>query len=385
LYSFIRHSRCRETDAIFSAITICSVQTLFDSIQLGDIHCANRIFMAPLTRCRATPGNDAPNALMAEYYAQRASAGVIVSEATQIVPQGKGYVGTPGIYSAAQEAGWKLVAGAVHAKGGKIVAQLWHVGAISHPDFQPANALPVSSSPYNPGGTTYTQHGKRDRVEARPLELLEIHHLIAGYRHSAEVAKRAGLDGVEIHSANGYLLEQFIRDSINKRTDEFGGSIENRIRFTLAAVDQAIAVFGAGRVGIRFSPVSAANAAMRDSTTQATYGALIDQLAARKIAFVHFIEGNTGGARDLTGFDFVAAKKTLTKAGVAYVANNKYDRAMAIDALANDYADAVAFGVPFISNPDLPERLCRDAPLNAADTKTFYSEGARGYTDYPVL
>jgi N-ethylmaleimide reductase len=358
---------------------------LFSPIKLGAIEAKNRVFMAPLTRCRATPGTDAPNALIAEYYAQRASAGLIVSEATQIVPQGKGYVGTPGIYSAEQEAGWKLVADAVHVKGGKIVAQLWHVGAISHPDFQPASALPVSSSLYNPGGTTYTQNGKRERVEARPLELLEIHHLIAGYRHSAEVAKRAGLDGVEIHSANGYLLEQFIRDSINKRTDEFGGSIENRIRFTLAAVDQAIAVFGAGRVGIRFSPVSAANAAMRDSTTQATYGALIDQLAARKIAFVHFIEGNTGGARDLTGFDFVAAKKTLTKAGVAYVANNKYDRAMAIDALANDYADAVAFGVPFISNPDLPERLCRDAPLNAPDTKTFYSEGAKGYTDYPFM
>ncbi|TAG49815.1 MAG: alkene reductase [Betaproteobacteria bacterium] len=357
--------------------------TLFDPIQLGDIHCANRIFMAPLTRCRATPGTDAPNALIAEYYAQRASAGLIVSEATQIVPQGKGYTGTPGIYSVQQEAGWKLVADAVHAKGGKIVAQLWHVGAISHPDFQPAGALPVSSSPYNPGGTTYTQNGKQERVEARPLELLEIHHLIAGYRHSAEVAKRAGLDGVEIHSANGYLLEQFLRDSINKRTDEFGGSVENRIRFAVAAVDQAIAVFGAGRVGIRLSPVSAANAAMRDSDTQATYGALVDALAARKIAFVHFIEGNTGGARELAGFDFAGAKKTLTSAGVAYVGNNEYDRTLAMASMKLGNLDAVAFGVPFISNPDLPERLRSDAPLNVADTKTFYSEGANGYTDYP--
>ncbi len=341
--------------------------------------------MAPLTRCRATPGNDAPNALNAEYYAQRASAGLIVSEATQIVPQGKGYGGTPGIYSAQQEDGWRLVADAVHAKGGKIVTQLWHVGAISHPDFQPAGALPVSSSPYNPGGTTYTQNGKRERVEARALESLEIHHLIAGYRHSAEVAKRAGIDGVEIHSANGYLLEQFIRDSINKRSDEFGGSVENRIRFASAAVDQAIAVFGAGRVGIRLSPVSAANAAMRDSTTQATYGALVDQLAARKIAYVHFIEGNTGGERDLSGFDFAGAKKTLTKAGVVYIANNKYDRQMAIDAVANGAADAAAFGVPFIANPDLPKRLELDAPLNVANTKTFYSPGSEGYTDYPTL
>jgi N-ethylmaleimide reductase len=365
--------------------SLLSVSKLFEPIQIGDIHCANRIFMAPLTRCRATPGTDAPNALIAEYYAQRASAGLIVSEATQIVPQGKGYVGTPGIYSEAQEAGWKVVADAVHAKGGKIIAQLWHVGAISHPYFQPASALPVSSSPYNPGGTTYTQHGKRDRVEARPLELLEIHHLIAGYRHSAELAKRAGLDGVEIHSANGYLLEQFIRDSINKRTDEFGGSIENRIRFALAAVDQAITVFGAGRVGIRLSPVSAANDAMRDSDTQATYGALVDALTIRKIAFVHFIEGNTGGARDLTGFDFVAAKKTLSKAGVAYIGNNQYDRGMATDAVDGQRVDAVAFGVPFISNPDLPQRLQRGAALNAPDTKTFYSPGAAGYTDYPTL
>jgi N-ethylmaleimide reductase len=346
---------------------------LFQPLQLGTLHTKNRIFMAPLTRCRATPGTDAPNELIATYYAQRASAGLIVSEATQIEPRGKGYVGTPGIYTAAQEAGWKLVADAVHARGGLIFAQLWHVGAISHPDFQPGGLLPVSSSVYNPGGTTYTQHGKRERVAARPLETIEVHHLIAGYRHSAEVAKRAGLDGVEIHSANGYLLEQFIRDSINKRDDEFGGSIENRIRFALAAVDQAIAVFGAGRVGIRLSPVSAANAAMRDSDTQASYGALVDQLAARKIGYVHFIEGNTGGQRALDGFDFAQAKRTLTQAGVAYVANNKYDRQMAIDAVANGAADAVAFGVPFIANPDLPRRLELNAPLNAANTKTFYS------------
>jgi N-ethylmaleimide reductase len=369
----------------FAQLIHLRVPTLFDPIQIGDIACVNRIFMAPLTRCRATPGTDAPNELNAQYYAQRASAGLIVSEATQIVPQGKGYVGTPGIYSLAQETGWEHVADAVHAKGGKIVAQLWHVGAISHPDYQPGGVLPVSSSPYNPGGTTYTQNGKRERIEARALELLEIHHLIAGYRHSAEVAKRAGMDGVEIHSANGYLLEQFIRDSINKRTDEFGGSIENRIRFTLAAIDQAIEVFGAGRVGIRLAPVTHSNGAPQDSDPQATYSALVDALARRKIAFVHFIEGDTGRARDLAGFDFVAAKKTLSKAGVAYVANNKYDHAMAIDAVSSERADAVAFGVPFISNPDLPERLRRDAPLNVANSKTFYSPGSDGYTDYPTL
>jgi N-ethylmaleimide reductase len=359
---------------------------LFSPFRFGSIETSNRIVMAPLTRCRAVPVTFAPAALNAEYYAQRASAGLIVSEATQIHPTGQGYTNTPGIYSAEQEAGWTLVTDAVHAKQGKIVAQLWHVGAISHPDFQPNGELPVSaSSGFNPGGTTYTPQGKRERVAARGLETHEVHEMIAAYKHAAEVAKRAGFDGVEIHSANGYLLEQFIRDCSNQRTDEFGESIENRIRFTLAAVDAAISVFGAGRVGIRLSPVSAANQSMRDSDPQATYGALVEALAQRKIAYVHFIEGNTGGARDLTGFDFALAKRVLSAAGVAYIANNKYDRAMAIDAIESGAADAVAFGVPFISNPDLPERLRRDVALNAADTKTFYSEGARGYTDYTTL
>ena len=360
--------------------------TLFSPIRVGAIEAKNRIFMAPLTRCRATPGSDAPNAMIAEYYAQRASAGIIVSEATQVLPTGKGYVGTPGIYSTEQEAGWKLATAAVHAKGGKIVAQLWHVGAISHPDLQPDHALPVTASTgYNPGGTLYTQNGKTERVAARGLENAEVKEYIAAYRHSAEVAKRAGFDGVEIHSANGYLLEQFIRDSSNKRSDEYGGSVENRIRFTLDVVDAAISVWGKARVGIRLSPVSAANSEHQDSNPQATYGALLEALALRGIAFVHFIEGNTGGARDLTGFDFAWAKKTLTAAGVTYVANNKYDRAMAIDAVAHGSADAIAFGVLFIANPDLPERLSRDAALNAANPKTFYSAGPEGYTDYPTL
>jgi N-ethylmaleimide reductase len=359
---------------------------LFTPISLCDLHAKNRVFMAPLTRCRATPGTDAPNALIAQYYAQRAGAGLIVSEATQIEPRGKGYVGTPGIYSAEQEAGWALVAQAVHAQGGLIVAQLWHVGAVSHPDFQPGELLPVSSSPYDIGGTTYTHVGKRDRVAARALDLLEVHHLIAGYRHAAELAKRAGLDGVEIHSANGYLLEQFIRDSINRRTDAFGGSVDNRIRFTLAAVDQAVQVFGAGRVGIRLSPVTASNNAPQDSNPNATYGALVEALARRRIAFVHFIEGDTGRSRDgMDRFDFRAAKRTLNAAGVAYIANNKYDGAMAANAVIPGAADAVAFGVPFIANPDLPKRLATGAAMNVPDTATFYSAGAKGYTDYPKL
>ena len=362
------------------------ITTLFSPIRVGAIEAANRVFMAPLTRCRATPGTDAPNAMIAEYYGQRASAGIIVSEATQVLPTGKGYVGTPGIYSPEQEAGWKLATAAVHAKGGKIVAQLWHVGAISHPDLQPDHVLPVSASTgYNPGGAIYTQNGKVERVAARGLETAEVKAYVDAYRHSAEVAKGAGFDGVEIHSANGSLLEQFIRDSSNKRTDEYGGSIENRIRFTLEVVDAATSVWGKERVGIRLSPVTAANNAAQDSNTQATYGALVEALAKRGIAFVHFIEGNTGGARDLKDFDFAWAKKTLTAEGVAYIGNNKYDRAMAVDAVAHGAVDAVAFGVPFIANPDLPERLKRDAPLNAANPKTFYSAGPEGYTDYPTL
>ena len=360
--------------------------TLFSPIRVGAIDAANRIFMAPLTRCRSTPGTDAPNSMIAEYYGQRASAGIIVSEATQVLPTGKGYVGTPGIYSAEQESGWKLVTAAVHAKGGKIVAQLWHVGAISHPDLQPDHVLPVSASTgYNPGGTIYTQNGKVDRVAARGLETAEVSAYVEAYRHSAEVAKRAGFDGVEIHSANGYLLEQFIRDSSNKRTDVYGGVIENRIRFTLEVIDAAISVWGKERVGIRLSPVTAANGAMPDSNTPATYGALVEALVKRGIAFVHFIEGNTGGARDFKDFDFARAKQTLSAAGVLYVGNNKYDRTMALDAVTHGLVDAVAFGVPFIANPDFPDRLKRDAPLNAANAKTFYSAGPEGYTDYPTL
>jgi N-ethylmaleimide reductase len=356
--------------------------TLFDPVRIGAIDCANRIFMAPLTRCRAMPGTDAPHALNATYYAQRASAGLIVSEATQIMPQGKGYGGTPGIYSSEQEAGWRLVTDAVHAAGGKIIAQLWHVGAISHPELQPDGALPVSSSIYNPGGFTTLPGGKKERVAARALELHEVKALAAAYKHSAQLAKRAGFDGVEIHSANGYLLEQFIRDCINKRSDEYGGSIANRIRLTLQAVDAAVEVFGKDRVGIRLSPVSAANNAMQDSNPQATYGALVQALDARGIAFIHFIEGITGGPRTLDGFDFSWARKNFRG---AYIANNGYTRDMAMNAVQTSSADAIAFGVPFIANPDLPKRLQLNAPLNQANPKTFYVWGEQGYTDYPFL
>lgn len=355
---------------------------LFSPVRIGAIDCANRVFMAPLTRCRSTPGSDAPHALNATYYRQRASAGLIVSEATQISAQGKGYMGAPGIYSAEQERGWQLVTSAVHEAGGKIVAQLWHVGAVSHPDLQPDGQLPVSASDVILPGHTNTPNGKQQRVAPRALDTSEIPGIIADYRHAAEVAKRAGFDGVEIHGANAYLLEQFLRDSTNHRRDEYGGSIDNRIRLTLAVVDAACAVFGADRVGIRLSPVTRSNNCPPDSNPQALYGALVDALSQRRIAYLHFIEGDTQVSRALDGFDFADARKRF---GGSYIANNGYTREMALAAIETGAADAVAFGRKFLSNPDLPKRLLLDAPLNALDTRTLYKPGTAGYTDYPTL
>ena len=355
---------------------------LFTPVNVGAIQCANRVFMAPLTRCRSTPGTDAPHALNAEYYGQRASAGLIISEATQISAQGKGYMGAPGIYSSEQEAGWKLVTQAVHAAGGKIVAQLWHVGRISHPDLQINGQLPVAPSAINAGLNTTTQNGKMAQVTPRALETSEVPGIVADYRHAAQTAKNAGFDGVELHGANGYLLEQFLRDSTNHRTDEYGGSIANRIRLTLQAIDAAIDVFGADRVGIRLSPVSLSNNSPLDSNTEMVYGALVDGLAARKIAFIHFIEGNTQVEHYHQGFDFAAARQRF---GGTYIANNAYSREMALKAVEEGTVDAVAFGRMFLANPDLPKRLALDAPLNPPNQKTYYKAGPEGYTDYPVL
>lgn len=356
--------------------------TLHEPIRVGAIDCANRIFMAPLTRCRSTPGSDAPNELNARYYVQRASAGLIISEATQISAQGKGYMGAPGVYSPAQREGWKTVTAAVHAAGGKIVAQLWHVGRVSHPDLQVDGALPVAPSAINPGLFTTTANGKQPSVTPRALETAEIPGIVEDYRHAAQIAKDAGFDGVEIHAANGYLLEQFMRDATNLRMDEYGGSIANRIKLTLQVVDAAISVWGAARVGIRLSPISRANNCPLDSNTQAVYGALVVQLSARNIAFLHFIEGDTQIQHSHDGFDFAAARARF--AGT-YIANNGYTPAMAQDALARGTVDAVAFGRAFIANPDLPARLRRGAPLATYDPKTVYKPGEVGYTDYPAL
>ena len=343
----------------------------------------NRIVMAPLTRNRATHGTDVPHALNAEYYAQRSSAGLIISEATQISPTGKGYAFTPGIYSGEQVAGWKLVTEAVHAQGGTIVLQLWHVGRFSHPALQPGGVLPVGPSAIAPvGQQTFIEDGSFVAVGTpRALETRELPGIVADYVAATKNALAAGFDGVEIHGANGYLLDQFLRDGANQRTDAYGGSVENRMRFPLEVVDAVVAAAGAQRVGIRLSPVSPASG-LSDSDPVAVFFPFVRELSKRGLAYVHVVEGATGGPRDATPFDFHALRKEFTG---PWMVNNGYTREMAVDALDSGYADLVAFGRAFIANPDLVERLRVDAPLNALDVDHLYGGGAVGYTDYPTL
>ena len=355
---------------------------LFQPTRIGDIEVANRVVMAPLTRCRADEAaGDVPgSAINIAYYRQRSNAGLIISEGTQVSPQGKGYMATPGIYSDQQVEGWKPITQAVHDAGSKIVAQIWHVGRITHPDMI-GGAEPIAPSAVQPQVATYTHGGKVDAPVPHALSLAEIQEVVNQYRRGAANALRAGFDGVEIHGANGYLVDQFLRDGANHRTDLYGGSVENRCRFALEVVDACVAEIGAGRVGIRLSPVSPAND-LSDSNPQAVFGHLVAQLNLRGIAFIHFVEGSTGGPRDLSGFDFAGARQAFKG---TYIANNGYTRDMAIDAVDSGRADAVAFGRAYIANPDLVQRLKLNAPLNAPVPKTFYAPGAVGYTDYPAL
>jgi N-ethylmaleimide reductase len=355
---------------------------LFQPTRIGDIDVANRIVMAPLTRSRADAANgDVPGSTMnVDYYRQRSGAGLIISEGTQISPVGKGYMATPGIYSDAQVEGWKPITQAVHTAGSKIIAQIWHVGRITHPDLT-GGAQPVAPSAIQPKVVAYTPNGKVDVPVPHALTTAEVKDVVQQFRQAAANAMRAGFDGVEIHGANGYLVDQFIRDGANQRTDEYGGSIENRCRFALEVVDACVAEIGAGRVGIRLSPLTPFND-LADSNPQAVFGYLVEQLNQRGIAFIHFIEGATGGPRDLPGFDYAWARQAFKG---TYIANNGYDRQMAIDAVETGRADAVAFGRMFISNPDLVERLKRNAALNAPNPNTFYTPGPVGYTDYPTL
>ena len=354
---------------------------LFDPIRLGDIELRNRIAMAPLTRNRAVAGR-VPSPLAVEYYRQRADAGLIVTEATQISPLGQGYLDTPGIYSREQVEGWKAVTRAVHARGGKIVVQLWHVGRISHVSLLPEGEVPVAPSAIPAKSKTFTRNGFEDVSAPRALALDELPGIVEEYRVAARNAIEAGFDGVEVHGANGYLLEQFLRDSTNHRTDAYGGSIENRARLLIEVMRTVTAEIGAGLTGLRLSPVTPANDAALDSDPQALFNHVAEQLAPLKLAFLHVIEGATGGPRDVAPFDY-AALRARVKA--PWIVNNGYDRDMAIEAAASGQADVVAFGRPFISNPDLVQRLRVGAPFAALDRDTLYGGGAKGYTDYPAL
>ncbi|CEG56229.1 alkene reductase [Legionella fallonii] len=356
---------------------------LFEPFNLGGLSLRNRIVMAPLTRNRAIHGTDVPQKLNAEYYAQRAGAGLIISEATQISPTAKGYAWAPGIYSPEQVVGWKLVTEAVHARGGAIYAQLWHVGRISHPSLQPGGVLPVAPSAIAPiGQRTFIENGTFVPVgQPRALELEEISVIIEDYRKAARNAINAGFDGVEIHGANGYLIHQFLCDGSNQRTDQYGGSINNRLRFAVEVADAIISEIGAHRTAIRISPVSPANGVF-DSSPSAVFFPLVAEFNRLNLAYIHVIEGATGGPREFHGFDFPALRKEFRG---AWMVNNGYTREMAIEAIASGYADLVAFGKAYISNPDLVERFRVNATLNAFDQTTFYGGDAKGYTDYQFM
>ncbi|WP_250535431.1 alkene reductase [Caballeronia sp. AZ10_KS36] len=347
--------------------------TLFDPLQVGAITLKNRIVMAPLTRQRAGVER-VPNAMMAQYYADRASAGLILSEATSVTPQGVGYADTPGIWSDEQVEGWKLVTRAVHEAGGKIFLQLWHVGRISDPIFLNGE-LPVAPSAIAAQGHVSLVRPQRPYVTPRALELDEIAGVVAAYRKGAENAKRAGFDGVEVHGANGYLLDQFLQDSTNKRTDEYGGPIENRARLMLEVVDECIAVWGADRVGVHLAP-RADSHTMGDSDRAATFGYVARELGKRKIAFI--------AAREAEGPDSLGPQLKKAFGGV-YIANEGFTKQSAEAIIERGDADAVAWGKPFIANADLVRRFEVDAPLNQPDTTTFYAPGPKGYTDYPLL
>lgn len=353
---------------------------LFDPISVGALRLANRIAMAPLTRNRAADGN-VPTDLHATYYAQRASAGLIISEATQISPLGQGYLRTPGIHSPEQVAGWRKVTDAVHAAGGCMVLQLWHVGRVSHLSLLPEGEVPVAPSAIRADTKTFIESGFADVSEPRALRLDEIPAIVEDYRRAARNAMDAGFDGVEIHGANGYLIDQFLKDSSNRREDEYGGSIENRTRFLYEVAQAVTSEIGGDRTGLRLSPVSPANDAY-DSDPQALFGRAVERLAPFGLAYIHVIEGATQGPRDLKGFDFLALRQSF--AG-AWIANNGYDGAMAAAAIESGATDLVAFGRAFIANPDLPRRLREGAPLNEPDRDSFYGGGAEGYTDYPTL
>jgi N-ethylmaleimide reductase len=376
------------SDVVDFAICL-PMSELFEPVKAGELSLSNRIVMAPLTRNRA-PGA-VPTAAMATYYRQRATAGLIITEATAISHQGQGYADVPGLYAPEQVAGWQRVTGAVHQAGGRIVTQLWHVGRVSHTELQPGGGAPVAPSAIRANTkTVLIRDGAPtfvDTSEPRALSIEELPGIVDDYRRAALAAVEAGFDGVEVHAANGYLLDQFLKTGSNHRSDAYGGSIENRARLLLEVMQAVSQAIGGGRVGIRLSPVTPANDVI-DADPQPLFEHVVRQLGPMGLAYVHVIEGATGGPRELADrpFDYPALRAAWRAAGGqgAWMVNNGYDLALARHALVNG-ADLVAFGKPFIANPDLVERLRRGGPFNTPDRKTFYGGDEQGYTDYPAL
>lgn len=361
---------------------------LLSTVSFGEIESQNRVFMAPLTRSRSQQPGDIPWELNTGYYRQRASAGLIITEATQISPQGKGYAFTPGIHSDEQIQGWKKITDAVHKEGGKIFLQLWHVGRISHTDLQPDGESPVAPSAIRAESQTYTskESGMVPVSEPRALDSGELPGIVEQFRIGAENAKKAGFDGVEIHGANGYLLDQFTRDGSNQRTDSYGGSVTNRIRLPLEVTRAVVEVFGAGRVGYRISPLGTFND-INDSNPAETFGELATEFGKLKLAYIHTVEAFAGMTRDDENerVHTIVRENFKNTGGGIYIGNGGLTPEDAEQRISEGKADAVAFGTLYISNPDLPERIAADGPYNDADQSTFYGGDAAGYTDYPAL
>jgi len=351
---------------------------LFSSLTIGDLSLANRMVMAPMTRNRAAAGN-VPQAMNVEYYRQRAAAGLIITEASQVSPEGVGYPATPGIHSNEQVAGWRKVTDAVHQEGGHIFIQLWYCGRISHPNMLPNQQAPVAPSAIRPDGEAITYEGMQAFVEPRALETDEIPGIVAQYKHAASQAKAAGFDGIEVHAANGYLVDQFLRDGSNQRSDQYGGSIENRMRFLNEILDAVCEVWPANRVGVRLTPENSFNS-MSDSNPQQHFDYIVKQLNARGLAYIHMLEGDM-----MTKQCQVNYRALRDSYQGVYMANNGYDKTRAQNALANGDCDLVAFGVLYLANPDLVNRFKIDAPFNTPDQDTFYGGDEKGYTDYPFL
>lgn len=354
-------------------------EKLFSQTKVGNIELPHRIVMAPLTRSRSSQPGDIPNDMNVEYYTQRSTAALIISEATQISPQGKGYAYTPGIHSKEQINGWKKVTDSVHQKGSKIFLQLWHVGRVSHSNLQPNGELPVAPTAIAVDGKAFTEEGFLDFETPRSLRTNEIATIIEQYKTAAMNAKLAGFDGVEVHAANGYLLDQFLKDGSNQRTDMYGGLIANRIRLTVEVIDAVTKVWGGGNVGIRISPTGTFNS-MSESNPKALYEYLVKQLNPYNLAYLHVVEDF--GETSISDFDYQSLRSSFNG---SYMANGGYTGSLAEQSLVDGNSDLVSFGTPFISNPDLPVRLRNDSDLNEADPSTFYGGNEKGYIDYPSL